>query len=98
MIGNFIRLVLWAVIITLAVGIAVTLVVGAFSPDMDNGEVYVFSEERIQIVNRETGETEQKILLLYAINGVSSYAELDDEEELARYYAYLRAVYRKVGR
>ena len=55
-------------------------------------DVFVFSEERIPVINRETGRTEQKILLQYAIDGVSSYAELDDEDELARYYKYLRQI------
>lgn len=57
-----------------------------------DSRVFVFSEERIPIVNRETGATEQKILLQYAIDGATYYAELDDEEELARYYEYLRRV------
>mgnify|MGYP000970342308 CR=1 FL=1 len=57
--------------------------------------VFVFSEERIPIINRETGATEQKILLQYAIDGATFYAELDDDEELARYYEYLRDLRRR---
>lgn len=73
--------------------IALGFVVGLGVDDRAaDSRVFVFSEERIPIVNRETGATEQKILLQYAIDGATYYAELDDEEELAAYYAYLRQV------